>query len=210
MPARQHVDRLRQAAPSVIPSLLMCDFANLGNEIQRLESAGVTALHLDVMDGHFVPNLSYGFPILEAIRRTTALALDVHLMITEPDKYVQRFCDSGADIITVHAEAVDDPTRLLAAIRDLGVAAGLAINPPTPLAAIERCLPYCDLVLIMSVMPGFGGQSFDSGALAKLCQLSSDPVRRFLIEIDGGVNDESIGACARAGIAQSPPAAWAG
>ena len=177
----------------------MCDFANLGNEIQRLESAGAQALHLDVMDGHFVPNLSYGFPIVEAIRRTTELPLDVHLMISNPDRYVQRFCEAGADIITVHAEAVDDPTRSLAAIRDLGAAAGLAINPSTPVTTIEPCLPYCDVVVVMSVMPGFGGQSFDQRALDKLRQLNSDPMRDFVLEIDGGVNDATIGDCTRAG-----------
>jgi ribulose-phosphate 3-epimerase len=191
---------LRQAGPLVLPSLLLCDFARLADEIGRLEQAGVCALHLDVMDGHFVPNLTYGAPIVAAIRSCTDLPLDVHLMISNPQDFVEEFREAGADSISVHIEAVPDPRALLKRIRGLGAAAGLAINPPTPLAAIEPYLPGCDLLLVMSVMPGFGGQDFDPVALDKLRTLVSLPAaKHLLLEVDGGVNDATIGSCAQAG-----------
>ncbi|MEX0610749.1 MAG: ribulose-phosphate 3-epimerase [Pirellulales bacterium] len=192
-------DRLRAAAPAVLPSLLLCDFANLKREIQRLEEADVAALHLDVMDGHFVPNLSYGLPIVEAVRRSTDLPLDVHLMIEEPAKYIEQFRDAGANTMTVHVEAVEDPRPLLDEIRSLGALAGLAINPPTPLSAIEPSLPHCDIVLVMSVMPGFGGQPFDRSALEKLRALSARNDYDALLEVDGGINTLTVGDCAEAG-----------
>jgi len=196
--------QLREAAPVVLPSLLLCDFGNMEREVQELEAAGVRGFHLDVMDGHFVPNMSYGLPIVEAMRRLTDLPLDVHLMITNPSQYVQRFAEAGADILTIHAEAVEDPQPVLEEIRKLGVGAGLAINPTTSVEQIATALPLCDMVLVMSVMPGFGGQEFDRVALAKLQTLramlsekgASDDV---LLEVDGGVNEETISACGKAG-----------
>lgn len=164
-----------------------------------MEAAGAPALHLDVMDGHFVPNISIGIPIVEAVRRVTKLPLDVHLMISQPEKYVEQFREAGGDSLTIHVEAVDDPRPILDKIRALGALAGLAINPPTPLSAIEASLPNCDIVLVMSVMPGFGGQEFDEGALAKLRTLSARTDCEALLEVDGGVNAETAGASAEAG-----------
>jgi ribulose-phosphate 3-epimerase len=154
MPDRSKLSKLRAASPTVLPSLLSCDFGNIEREVRRLEAAGVQGLHLDVMDGCFVPNLTFGLPIVEAIRRLTDLPLDTHLMIVQPERYVDRFIDAGADVVTFHIEAVDDPRPLLARIRERGVGAGIALNPATPLAEIEGCLDLCDLVLVMSVPAG--------------------------------------------------------
>jgi ribulose-phosphate 3-epimerase len=191
--------RLRAASPAVLPSLLASDFAHLEQEIKRVEEAGVTALHLDVMDGHFVPNISFGIPIVEAVRRVTDLPLDIHLMIARPDEYAERFRKAGADSITIHVEAARDPRPVLDKIRSLGALAGLALNPPTPLPAIEASLPFCDIVLVMSVMPGFGGQHFEQVALEKLQSLRDRSDCDALLEVDGGVNAETAGACAEAG-----------
>jgi ribulose-phosphate 3-epimerase len=190
---------LRTAAPVIVPSLLLCDFGNLAAEIGKLIEASVQALHLDVMDGHFVPNLSYGPPIVAAVRRLTSLPLDVHLMISEPARYVDQFREAGADNITIHVEAVEQPKSLLEHIRSLGATAGIALNPGTPVSAIADCLDSCDLVLTMSVMPGFGGQTFQDVALEKLRQLRTRVGPEVLLEIDGGVNDSTIGQCAEAG-----------
>jgi len=200
----RQLTQLREASPVVLPSLLLCDFGNLEREVRDLEAAGVRGYHLDVMDGHFVPNMSYGLPIVEAMRRLTDLPLDVHLMISDPGKYVRQFAEAGADVLTIHAEAVEEPRPVLEEIRELGVGAGLAINPPTSVEEIEDALPLCNLVLVMSVMPGFGGQAFDDVALAKLRTLRSmlsdkgmpDDV---LLEVDGGVNEKTISACGEAG-----------
>ena len=189
----------RQDAPLILPSILQCDYGNLEREIARLEEAGARALHLDVMDGNFVPNLSFGFPVIESIRRRTSLPLDVHLMISNPTEYIHRYVDAGADLLTVHAEVLKDPCPVLEEIRSLGVGAGLAINPPTALGAISDSLPYCDLVLVMSVMPGFGGQTFDAVALEKLQTLRADRSHSFILEIDGGVNSENIRTCVESG-----------
>lgn len=191
--------RLRAAAPAVLPSLLACDFARIEREVARVEATGVAALHLDIMDGHFVPNLSFGLPVVAAVRRVSRLPLDVHLMIDNPGEYLERFRAAGADTLTIHAEAVDDPRPLLAEIRALGAVAGVALNPPTPLSALEACLPDCDLVLVMSVMPGFGGQEFDRSALAKLQTLRASERCGAFLEVDGGVGVETIAACAEAG-----------
>jgi ribulose-phosphate 3-epimerase len=177
----------------------MCDFGNLEREIRRLEEGGVPALHLDVMDGVFVPNLSYGMPIVAAVRKLTDLPLDAHLMITNPQRYFEDFAKAGADSLTFHIEAVDDPRAALRRIRDLGAAAGVAINPSTPVDRVEACLDACDLVLVMSVEAGFGGQSFNPSAIERLAhfrQLAGDDV---LLEVDGGVNPSTIAACAEAG-----------
>jgi ribulose-phosphate 3-epimerase len=153
------------------------------------------------MDGHFVPNLSFGIPVVEAVRRVTKLPLDVHLMISEPARYVKAFREAGADLITFHIEVVPEPRPLLEEIRRLGARAGLSLNPPTPLEAITctGCLDACDLVLVMSVMPGFGGQHFDPVALEKLRRLRSIAPQSLLLSVDGGVNHDTIGPCAAAG-----------
>lgn len=193
------IARYRAASPAVNPSILFCDFSNLDREIERVAETPLVGLHLDVMDGHFVPNLTFGMPIVEAARRLTDLPLDVHLMIEHPEKYLEQFRKAGADTMTIHAEAVEDPRPLLDRIRKLGAVAGLAVNPPTPLEKIETCLPHCDLVLVMSVMPGFGGQKFDPVALDKLRELRDRPDIEALLEVDGGVNARTVGACAEAG-----------
>jgi len=199
MSRRQTLDRLRQASPVVLPSLLLCDFANLEREVRNLEEAGAKALHLDVMDGNFVPNLTYGMPIVEAVRRVTSLPIDVHLMIAEPHKYLRQFADAGSDTMTVHVEAVDDPAAVLREIRELDVVAGIALNPATPLSRIEGCLDEADLILVMSVPAGFGGQPFHEVALDKLRELRKRVRPEVLLEVDGGVADATIARCAQAG-----------
>jgi ribulose-phosphate 3-epimerase len=193
------ISQLTGSVPLISPSLLAADFANLEREIRLLEEAGARVLHLDIMDGHFVPNLSFGLPVVEAVRRTTRLPLDVHLMIAEPGRYLKAFREAGADLLTIHVEAVDDPAPLLAEIRSLGAGVGLSLNPPTPLAQVEPYVADCDLVLAMSVMPGFGGQEFQTGTLDKLRRLRELGGDRLLISVDGGVNPETIGKCAEAG-----------
>lgn len=182
----------------VLPSLLQCDFGNLQKEIESLEEAGVKALHLDVMDGQFVPNLTYGMPIVEGIRRLTDLPIDVHLMISTPSKYIQSFVDAGADCLTIHDEIEEDTASVLQQIRETGVGVGLAINPDTPITEVESVLPLCDLFLAMSVNAGFGGQSFNPVALEKL-KAVQEANKDLLLEVDGGVNIETIGACSQAG-----------
>ncbi|MEQ8849229.1 ribulose-phosphate 3-epimerase [Botrimarina sp.] len=184
---------------AIAPSLLACDFGRVAEEIAAIERAGATLLHLDIMDGHFVPNLSIGVPVVKAVRRLTELPLDVHLMLDNPAEYVAPFRDAGADNITVHAEVLDDPRPLLDRIRELGATAGLSVNPPTPIESIEGVIDACDLVLVMSVMPGFGGQEFNPVALEKLRWLRDHPRCRAVREVDGGVNSETISACAQAG-----------
>jgi ribulose-phosphate 3-epimerase len=193
------IDELRAAPPVVLPSMLLCDFGNLEREVRAVEAAGARALHLDIMDGYFVDNITYGMPIVEACRRATDLPLDVHLMIAKPLDYVDAFADAGASTLTIHVEAVEDPRPVLEKIRERDIVAGLALNPPTPLEAVAQSLPYCDLVLCMSVMPGFGAQKFDPVALEKLRALKSQHGDRLLLEVDGGVNERTIADCARAG-----------
>jgi ribulose-phosphate 3-epimerase len=193
------LERLQAAAPAVLPSLLQCDFGNLEREVRNLEAAGVSALHLDVMDGNFVPNLTYGMPIVAAIRRLTDLPLDVHLMIREPQAYVRQFREAGADTLTFHIEAVPEPRDLLAEIRSLGAGSGIALNPSTPLASIAECLDLCDLVLVMSVHAGFGGQTFHENALERLRWVREQAGPGVLLEVDGGVNENTISRCAAAG-----------
>ncbi|HBO43410.1 MAG TPA: ribulose-phosphate 3-epimerase, partial [Planctomycetaceae bacterium] len=152
-----------------------------------------------IMDGHFVPNLSFGLPVVEAIRRVSSVPLDVHLMIAQPGRYLRRFRDAGADFLTIHIEVEPDPRAMLDGIRSLGAGAGLSLNPPTPAAAVEPFLDSCDLVLVMSVMPGFGGQQFDPVALEKLSRFRAAGSSRLLLAVDGGVNEQTIGRCTRAG-----------
>jgi ribulose-phosphate 3-epimerase len=190
---------LHNAAPLMNPSLLSCDFAHLADEIRRLEQGGAKILHLDVMDGHFVPNLSIGIPIVEAVRRSTHLPLDVHLMISEPARYVQEFRRAGADLLTFHIEVEPNPRSLLDKIHELGAAAGISLNPVTPISSLEGCLDLCDLVLVMSVMAGFGGQEFEPVTLERLRQLRELAGAEMLISVDGGIHHNTIGVCAEAG-----------
>ncbi len=199
MSASQLLDDLHQAAPLVAPSLLACDLGRLSDEVRRLEEAGVRLLHLDVMDGHFVPNLSFGIPVVEAIRRVTQLPLDVHLMVSEPGHLLEAFRAAGADLLTIHVEAAQRPAELLDQIRQLGAGVGISLNPPTPLEALDGCLEQCDLVLVMSVMPGYCGQQFDPSAVGKLRRLRQSVGPRVLLSIDGGINRQTAGVCAEAG-----------
>lgn len=181
------------------PSLLAADFRYLAWEIEQLEAAGARFLHLDIMDGHFVPNLSFGVPIVEAVRRATDLPLDVHLMISHPADLVELFRQAGADYLTIHIELNEDPRPLLDRIRKLGAGPGLSLNPPTPVDSVLPYLDHCDLVLAMSVMPGFGGQSFQWDVLEKLRRIREAAPQGMMISVDGGVNGETIGHCAEAG-----------
>ncbi len=188
----------RGTIPAVLPSMLLCDFGNLKAEIERLHEAGARGLHLDVMDGRFVPNLTYGMPIVAAVRKLTHLPIDVHLMIEEPSNYLRAFADAGADLITVHVEAVKDVPQILHEIHDLGVQSGLALNPDTPVEAVLPHVEACDLVLVMSVPAGFGGQAFRPNSLDKLRRLRESRAD-LLLEVDGGINEQTIGACRQAG-----------
>lgn len=186
-------------APLVAPSMLKCDFGNLHREVELLEAAGAQMLHLDVMDGHFVPNLSYGPMVIERMRSLTDLTFDAHLMISEPARYLDEYIRAGCDWITFHAEAVDDPLPLLERIRDAGRLAGLAFNPGTPGLRHRTALPACDLVLVMSVEPGFGGQAFNPIALEKVRQVRQLAGTGQLISIDGGIGPSTIADAASAG-----------
>jgi len=193
------IEQLRTPPPVILPSLLLCDFGNLQREVKAVEAAGARALHLDVMDGNFVPNITYGMPIVEAVRQATELPLDCHLMIAKPAEFVDAFIDAGASVVTIHAEAVDDPRPVLERIRERNAVAGLAIKPSTPLETIAAALPSCDVVLCMSVEPGFGAQEFEPSALDKLRALHEQRGGSLLLEVDGGVNAETIASCTRAG-----------
>ena len=186
----------------IAPSILSADFARLGEQVMEAEAAGADYIHVDVMDGHFVPNLSMGPVVVEALRPCTKLPLDVHLMIEEPDRMIADFAKAGANILTVHAEATPHLHRTVQNIKERSVKAGVSINPGTSLAAIEEILPFVDLVLIMTVNPGFGGQGFISQVLPKIAAL-----RKLLdagghaaeIEVDGGVNAETAPSVIKAG-----------
>lgn len=172
------------------PSILSADFTRLGEAVRTVDQSPAQWVHLDIMDGQFVPNISYGFTVVEAARRCTQKTLDAHLMIVEPDRYLSRFAKAGADIITVHYEACPHLHRTLQAIRELGVKAGVAINPHTPPELLRDVLPYADLALLMSVNPGFGGQKFIEtswGRLQRLVELVRAENPSTLIEVDGGV-----------------------
>ena len=198
MSRSQQFAELRNAAPSVLPSLLMCDFGDLASEVKRLVSADVRALHLDVMDGQFVPNITYGMPIVKGLRGLTEQVLDVHLMIEQPERFIDQFYEAGADSITIHVEATTKVGETLARIRELGAAPGIALNPDTPLEKIEPFLDQVDLALVMSVNAGFGGQQFNPVALEKL-QTLRQKKPDLLLQVDGGVNSSTIADCVRAG-----------
>lgn len=193
------IANLKRVRPTILASLLLCDFANLEREVRSLEEAGVECLHLDVMDGHFVPNMTYGMPIVESLRKITRLVLDVHLMITDPTMYAPQFVNAGADCITFHVEALPEPGQLLEHLKGLDVAAGLAINPNTDFNLLLPHVSACDLILVMSVQAGFGGQSFNSVALDRLQQLRLQFGDALLLEVDGGVNESTLGSCTASG-----------
>lgn len=177
------------------PSLLSANFLQLQEELKALEKAGVDGVHFDVMDGQFVPNISIGLPILEAVRKGTCLSIDVHLMIEEPEKYVELFAEQGADMISVHVEATPHIHRVIQQIKNANVQAGVVINPGTPVESIAPVLKMVDYVLVMTVNPGFGGQSFIQESLDKLDQLSNIKKEldlTFEVEVDGGINDETV------------------
>jgi len=189
----------RPQTPVVAPSMLKCDFGNLNQEITRLEDAGARMLHLDVMDGHFVPNLTYGAIVVDSIRRQTDLVLDAHLMIDHPEKWVDAYLQAGCDWITFHIEATSDPVPLLKKIRQAGRLAGISLNPETPVSALEACRNECDLVLVMSVHPGFGGQKFIPDSPDKIKEVRERFGPGTLISVDGGISPQTISLVAAAG-----------
>jgi len=186
----------------IAPSILSADFARLGEEIRAVEAAGADVIHVDVMDGHFVPNITIGPLVVRAVRAVTRLPLDVHLMISDPDRYIHDFIDAGADWVTVHVEACTHLHRTLAAIRERGKKAGVVLNPAASLATLEYVLAELDLVMLMSVNPGFGGQSFIESSLEKtrrLRQMLDQVNPEAGIEMDGGIGPATIGRAAAAG-----------
>ncbi|MBI3542817.1 MAG: ribulose-phosphate 3-epimerase [Deltaproteobacteria bacterium] len=186
----------------IAPSILSADFARLGDEVKAVEAAGADWIHVDVMDGHFVPNITIGPVVVESLKRVTKRPLDCHLMIENPDAYVDEFVKAGAAYVTVHQEAVYHLHRTVSRIRDLGAKAGVSINPATPVETLTDILPDVDLVLIMTVNPGFGGQKFIDSGLAKIEKLANtrrDMGLDFLIEVDGGISESTASAVSKAG-----------
>jgi len=186
----------------IAPSILSADFTKLADEIAAVEAGGAKVLHVDVMDGHFVPNITIGLPVVKSLRKATKLTIDTHLMIEEPNRYAVKFVEAGADMVSVHVEADVHLQRTLVTIREAGAKAGIAINPATPLSAIEEALPYADFVLLMSVNPGFGGQSFIPTSVDKLRRLKKMIADRGLatkIEIDGGIDASNIAEIVQSG-----------
>jgi ribulose-phosphate 3-epimerase len=187
----------------IAPSILSADFSRIGEEILAVEDAGADLIHVDVMDGHFVPNITIGPPVVASIKKTAHVPLDVHLMIEAPDRYIQSFADAGSDIITVHAEATVHLHRAIHLIRETGVKAGVALNPATPLAGIEHVISDINLLLIMTVNPGFGGQKFIKSMLPKI-RAARDMIDRVspdvLLEVDGGITLQNIEAVKEAGV----------
>ncbi len=183
----------------IAPSLLAADFSRLAEHVHVVEQAGAEILHLDVMDGHFVPNISFGVPIIKSLRTQSEMFFDTHLMIAEPGRYAEAFIKAGADLLTFHIEVTQEPEKVAEHIRSLGAKVGISINPDTPVSAIQDVIPEVDLVLVMSVWPGFGGQSFISDVLTKVAQLKPLLKQEQRLEIDGGIDPTTIGAAVAAG-----------
>lgn len=175
----------------VVPSILSADFAKLADEIAVIESAGVRMVHLDVMDGHFVPNITIGPPVIAKLREHSTLVFDSHLMISEPAKYLEAFAKAGADNITFHIEVTDEPEEIVDRIRALGCTAGITLNPQTPVKSIEKVAPLCDMVLVMTVHPGFGGQEFMDEAARKVVAVREIVGPDVRVEVDGGIDPET-------------------
>ena len=175
----------------IVPSILSADFARLAEEIAVVASAGVSMVHLDVMDGHFVPNITIGPPVIAKLRKCSSLVFDTHLMISEPGKYAERFIEAGADHITFHIEVADEPQRLIDKLHKLGCSAGICLNPETPVEAIEGVGPLCDMVLVMTVRPGFGGQEFMPEAAKKIARIREIVGPDIRIEVDGGIDSQT-------------------
>tara|TARA_B110001454_G_scaffold219202_1_gene252063 strand:- start:164463 stop:165095 length:633 start_codon:yes stop_codon:yes gene_type:complete len=178
----------------ISPSLLAADFANIESEVKKVTQAGADFLHLDIMDGHFVPNLTFGPPVVAAIKKVATIPLDVHLMIETPEKYVDEFIKAGADYLTIHIESTEQTGHILKKIRASGIKSGLTLRPRTAIEAIKEFLPLCDLVLVMTVEPGFGGQSFMMDQIAKIDWLKKHREQNslsYLIEVDGGISDKT-------------------
>lgn len=186
----------------IAPSILNSDLTRIGESLSQIEEAGADYVHLDVMDGRFVPNISIGIPVVASVREATSLPLDVHLMIVEPERYVEDFIDAGADIVTIQVEATVHPHRVLQTIRERGARAGLALNPGTPISHAIELLPLCDLVLVMSVNPGFGGQSFIPTSLRRLSE-ARDAIAAngypTILEVDGGISVRTAQRAVEAG-----------
>ncbi len=183
----------------IAPSILAADFAKLGDEVRRIAAAGADWIHVDVMDGHFVPNITIGPAIVKAIRPFTDLPFDVHLMIANPERYIEAFAEAGSDIITIHIETAKDPGELAGSIRGMGKKAGLALNPGTRAEAVSRFVSSFDLLLPMTVQPGFGGQKFMTEVCEKVRTLRKLAGNDYWIEVDGGLTPETVGEAARAG-----------
>ena len=186
----------------ISPSILSADFANLGRDVERLEKCGADMIHIDVMDGMFVPNISFGLPVIKAIRKYTTIPFDVHLMIEEPARYIKEFVEAGADIITIHAEADRHLDRTINYIKSFGVKAAIALNPATPVEAIKHLIPNLDMVLIMSVNPGFGGQkyiNYSADKIKEVKELSDKFNRNLMIQVDGGVSKDNIEEIVKSG-----------
>ncbi len=187
----------------IAPSILSADFANLEKEIKAIAAAGADWVHVDVMDGHFVPNLTIGIPVVQSLKKISPLPLDVHLMIDEPEKYIEGFIKAGSDYLTIHVESTKEPAAVLRRIRALGAKAGITLRPGTSIEKILPLLELCDLALVMTVEPGFGGQSFMRDQIAKISRLRQEIQTRklsLLIEVDGGINEQTALECHEADV----------